>query len=123
MTALRVSRSPLVSTLTATAAVAGLLFAGAATAGGPASTATVEVARVAVSYGDLDLDTEHGAATLQRRIAAAARQVCGAPSPRELRLYQKAQECTTAAIARAVEEVGSPRLAKLHAARGRALRG
>ena len=123
MSALRVSRSPLVATLAASVAVAGLLSAGVASAGDSGASSTVEVAQVVVGYADLDLDTERGAAALQRRIAAAARQVCGAPSPRDLRMYQKARDCMAAAIARAVEDVGSPRLAKLHAGRHRALRG
>ncbi len=123
MTAPRVSRSTLVTNFAATVALAGMSFAGVAAAGDAASSATVEVARVVVGYGDLDLDTERGAAALQRRIAAAARQVCGAPSPRDLRLHRMAQECMSEAISRAVDDVGSPRLAKLHAGRHRALRG
>jgi len=121
MTALRVSRSPLVATFYASMALAGLSFAAAAPAA--AAPSTVDVARVVVPYGDLDLDTERGAAALQRRLVAAARQVCGSPDPRDLSRHQKARECIDAAMARAVDDVGSPRLAKLHAGRSRALRG
>jgi UrcA family protein len=77
-----------------------------------------------VPYGDLNLDTERGAAALQRRLEAAADAVCGRPDPRDLRLAAKARDCRRTAIARAVEDVGSPRLAERHAAgRSRALRG
>lgn len=123
MTAPRVSRFPLVATLSASLALAGLSFAGAASAAGARAPATVDVARVVVPYGDLDLETERGAAALQRRLVAAARQVCGSPDPRDLSRHQKARDCMDAAMARAVDDVGSPRLAKLHAGRSRALRG
>jgi UrcA family protein len=123
MTALRVSRSRLASILATSAAVAGLLHAGGASAAGSGAAPTLEVDRVVVQYGDLNLDTERGAAALQRRIANAARQVCGSPNPRELVLYRQARECVSAAIERAVDQVGSTRLAELHAGRHRALRG
>lgn len=123
MTALRFSRSPLVATLSASVALAGLSFAGAASAAASAAPATVDVARVVVQYGDLDLDTERGAAALQRRLVAAAREVCGSPDPRDLSRSRQARECMDAAMARAIDDVGSPRLAKLHAGRSRALRG
>jgi UrcA family protein len=109
--------------LRASLALAGLSFAATASAAGPAAPATADVARVVVQYGDLDLDTERGAAALQRRLVAAAREVCGSPQPRELKRHREARECMDAAIARAVDEVGSPRLARLHAGRSRALRG
>jgi UrcA family protein len=123
MTAPRVARSPLLATLSASLALVGLSLAGTASAAGSAAPSTVDVARIVVSYGDLDLDTDRGAAALQRRLVVAARQVCGSPDPRDLGRYQKARVCTDAAMARAVDEVGSPRLAKLHAGRSRALRG
>lgn len=119
MTALRPTR-----TLSAAAAIASLLFvAGAAARDRVPYTPAADAARVVVNYSDLNLDTEAGVVVLERRLVAAARRVCGAPDPRDLVLERLARACSKAAIARAVEEVGNPRLAKLAASRNRALRG
>jgi UrcA family protein len=134
MTALRNARSmipvsmaaPMAARFAASAAiaVAGLMSAGTAVAATPAATRSVEVAQVIVQYGDLNLDTERGTVVLQRRLEAAAHRVCGRPDARDLRRATQARECRQDAIARAVKDVGSPRLAERHAAgRSRALRG
>ncbi len=121
MTVLRRSRSLFFTT----AALAGFSFAGVVASAdtGTGTDRAVEVLQVVVDFSDLDLDTDRGAAVLQRRLRAAAREVCGSPDPRELALAQRARACGEAAITRAVDQVGSPRLAKLHAARSRASRG
>ena len=79
--------------------------------------AVTDVPKIEVKYTDLDIATEAGARTLYRRIATAARQVC----PRgEGSIIQKMDEasrtCIREAIARAVREVNSPRLAEVEAA-------
>ncbi len=119
MTALPASRSLRLTM----AAVAASMFAVAAPYASAAPSSAVLVARVVVNYADLKLDTEQGAAALQRRLEVAAHRVCGTPDGRELRLSRQARDCAAAAVARAVEEVGSPQLAKLNAARNRPLRG
>ncbi len=69
---------------------------------------------VAVSYGDLNLSTSEGVLTLYRRIAAAANQVCGGnPDPRDRHAVVWSRVCRQAAMARAVQAVGNPRLAAL----------
>lgn len=53
---------------------------------------------VAVHYGDLDLSSPPGRTALNRRIAAAARSVCGVGGTRELRAAMEAQNCFRDAI-------------------------
>jgi UrcA family protein len=48
---------------------------------------------VEVEIGDLDTSTPHGAAELQRRIAAAARRVCGSPGSRTLAAIEHVMTC------------------------------
>jgi UrcA family protein len=106
----------------AVATVAGL-FCTVATAAERPMDASVEVASIAVPYGDLNLDSDPGVQRLQRRLVSAARQVCGRQDPRDLRLAALARECMDAALARAVAEVGNARLARLNAGRSKSLRG
>lgn len=48
---------------------------------------------VEVDVSDLDTSTGHGAAELQRRIAAAARRVCGSPGSRTLAAIEHVMTC------------------------------
>lgn len=68
-----------------------------------------------VSFADLDLTAEAGKASLSRRIAAAAKQVCGTPSARELNTILARERCRKNAVASAnmqVERLVATRLAK-----------
>ena len=89
------------------AIVAGSLPAQARAAG-------PEQPSIVVRYGDLNLDTAAGAQALYRRIVGAAHQVCPEPRSRDLRSFAAARACRTEAIARAVRQVNSPRLAAAH---------
>jgi UrcA family protein len=51
-----------------------------------------------VFYGDLDLSTADGQATLDRRLEQAVREVCG-PSGRDLGALARRAECVTTARA------------------------
>jgi UrcA family protein len=82
-----------------------------------AATPSDDVPTVVVRYGDLDLSTQEGAQTLYKRISSAARQVCPAGDPRVLARFDYSRNCRAAAIARAVSNVHSSRLAALHAER------
>jgi UrcA family protein len=85
-------------------------------AGAPAT--RDDAPRVAVKYGDLDLATDAGAAALYRRIADAARDVCpGYYVSRDLQYRRNVTACRDDAVARAIQSVGSPRLAAIQAAR------
>jgi len=55
----------------------GLLAAATISAPAFATPPVAEARIAAVQYGDLDLSTENGQRVLDRRIAAAARDVCG----------------------------------------------
>ena len=109
--------------LIALAAVTGLLGSFATSAAQPANVADVEVVRIVVQYGDLNLDTDSGLRQLQRRLVAAAREACGQPDARNLQLANRARACVDRAMALAVAEVGNARLVQLNAGRGNALGG
>jgi UrcA family protein len=71
--------------------------------------AGVKQTSVRVAYGDLDLSTRAGAATLLKRMKAATRRVCGAePSPREIAAMSRHQVCAQDAMSRAVAAIDSP---------------
>jgi UrcA family protein len=64
-----------------------------------------------VRYGDLDLKSDGGVATLNQRIATAADRICGPVDHRDLAAYDRYRECRVGAIARA-----TPRTQELVAA-------
>jgi len=99
-------------------ALAGCLLAGAMSPARAAQPADVsdDVPTTRVSYGDLNLATEQGTQRLYERIVAAARQVCPEADPRDLSRFVRSRACRAQAIERAVNEVGSPRLAAVYAA-------
>jgi len=83
---------------------------------GTLGTARADEPSMKVSYQDLNLSTEQGSQALYARIAAAARAVCTAEDIRDLRARPAVETCREQAIARAVHNVDSPRLAALYAA-------
>jgi UrcA family protein len=84
-----------------------------------ASAAADAPPRVVVKYGDLDIATHDGARILYRRIVAAARRVCVAPESRDLQAMTAAYACREAAVAAAVRQVDSAKLAAEFAARSK----
>lgn len=82
-----------------------------------AAPATSSVPSIAVKYSDLDLATDAGAHALYSRIATAARAVCPDANIRDLSAFANNRECQSEAIARAVRDVRSPRLAAVYNAR------
>jgi UrcA family protein len=105
--------------------LSALLFAGGTAQAADASSATVgtDVASTTVSYADLNLASQSGVATLYRRLARAADQVCGDREARSLREFAAFRECRAASLNRAVQQIGHPGVVALHsgesAARGR----
>jgi len=83
----------------------------------PAAPPASDVPSIAVQYDDLNLATEEGAHSLYGRIATAAREVCERPNSRDPSTFTATRTCESAAIARAVSDVHSPRLAATHAMR------
>jgi UrcA family protein len=74
-----------------------------------------------VKYGDLNISDPQGAAMLYRRIAAAARSVCGADEIDSRRLGSRASinACVHQAIVDAVTKVGQPELVAAYNAKNR----
>jgi UrcA family protein len=103
----------------AVASLAGALVAFAAT---PAA-ADVRVGdgsrSVVVRYHDLDTNTEVGAESLYRRVVAAARRVCPDTGVRDLNYRRQVDACRQEAISRAIDAVGSPKLAAVLQSRRR----
>lgn len=93
-------------------ALAGMLASGALTAG-PKS----DIPALAVEYSDLDLATAKGVQALHRRLTTAAKRVCPRTDVVVNALDRvAARECQRQALDRAVNEIGNPDLAALHAA-------
>jgi UrcA family protein len=82
-----------------------------------AVTITDGVPSVTVKYSDLNLSTDEGATRLYTRIRGAAREVCPDTNPRDLKTFADSKACQSAAIARAVREIQSPRLAAVYSTR------
>ena len=71
---------------------------------------------VRVNYAGLDLTSDQGAHILYQRIATAAERVCGNVASRDLRASLASRVCERKAIAEAIEQVGSPKVAAILAA-------
>lgn len=80
-----------------------------------AQVAPAHAASLAVGYGDLDLTSAEGHAALNQRIDRAARRVCAAEDPRNVRQLAAAGACYRVALASA-----QPKLAALKSERTRA---
>jgi len=100
-------------------AAAGLTFVTLALAT-PLRAAPIGEATVEVKIGDLDLATASGAATLDRRIRAAARTICGSMPPRSLDMQRQVALCQDEVVAGARAEVETA-LAAARPAQGPAL--
>jgi UrcA family protein len=95
------------------------MFASSAIAGEPDGRVLANgdgVRTVAIRFEDLNLQTDAGNARLLSRLHQAAEKVCGDEDTRLLSVRSAVRECKREAIARAVEQVGSVRLAALHKA-------
>jgi len=101
----------------AAAAAAVLISASVFATAAHAESASVATSAITVRYTDLDLSSEQGAQALYQRIVAAANRLCSDPGVRDLRRAAAADFCAEQAIARAVAEVRSPRLAALYSTR------
>jgi len=86
----------------------GTLSIFALSANCPAAAPSDKVRTQIVSFADLDLTRTAGAQALYHRIQQAARDVCEAADARAY--SQSYRHCTSAAISRAVADVGSPLL-------------
>jgi UrcA family protein len=92
-------------------AVAALSVSGMAGAG-------ARDAGVVVRYGDLNLSSQAGVATLHKRIRNAAASVCSPLETRILGLRDAFDACVDDAVSRGVAAVGHPNLTQFHASKG-----
>ena len=102
-------------TASALALVAACVAVGA-TSAAHAATESSDAPTFTVRYSDLDLTSDQGSQALYARIVAAAQQVCVAEDIRDLRAVAAAHSCREQAIAQAVRDVHSARLASVYAA-------
>jgi UrcA family protein len=102
---------PKVTLLMILCGMAGATAVGAASAAIPDD----EVPQIVVKYDAASLSDDSGARALYYRIVKAAEQVCPAGYERDLHRAQLAIECRRQAIARAVHQINSPRLAEVYA--------
>jgi UrcA family protein len=77
----------------------------------------IERNSVTVTYADLNINNEKGAAVLYRRLQVASESVCGIRFPRaqkDLQFKKIAEDCYDDALSRAVDAIGSELLLSLH---------
>jgi UrcA family protein len=101
-------------TITLMLILCGVLSAAAA---GAVSAATPEddVPRIVVRYSADSLATDSGARKLYERLVHAAAQVCPAAFSDSRFVSPAVQHCREQSIARAVHQIGNPRLAAVYA--------
>ena len=95
-------KNPFVIAFASALITAGAIKAAPALAETPSGNVETYVSYVKTS--DLDLASENGRRTLDRRVAQAAREVCGTPSDVDLVGQNKARECRAEAVAKANAE-------------------
>ena len=83
--------------------VAALSIAGIA---GASNRVSSDVPSVVVKYGDLNLASAQGVATLHSRLRIAAKSVCAPLNSRILGLREGFDACVSDAIARGIADVG-----------------
>ena len=74
---------------------------------------------VVVKYGDLNLNSQAGIASLHKRIRNAAESVCNALETRILGLREAYDSCVAEAVNSGVTAVGNVNLTQFHAVKGK----
>jgi UrcA family protein len=95
--------------------VAALAISGLATAN------TRDLNTVTVKYGDLNLNSQAGIASLHKRIRNAAESVCSPLETRILGLREAYDQCLDQAIADGVAAVDNANLTQFHTVKGKNL--
>ncbi len=92
-----------------------LPVAAALAVGGLAQASTVrQLSSVVVKYGDLDLQTNEGVASLHARLNKAARETCSQLDSRVLGLRQQYEYCVSSAVTKGVSDIGNEKLTAFH---------
>jgi UrcA family protein len=85
----------------------------------PAIADSLDVPKVTVKYGDLNLSNPQGAAALYARIRSAAKSVCSQFDGPGIDPYRLREICINQAISGAVAKVNSPELSAVYSAKAR----
>jgi UrcA family protein len=93
--------------------VAALALSGIAAAG------SRDVNSVTVKFGDLNLRSQAGIASLHKRIRNAAESVCAQYDTRVLALREGYDTCVSQAIEQGVKAVDNPNLTHFHVVKGK----
>jgi len=93
--------------------VAALAISGIAAAGSPDSHSVV------VRYGDLNLNSKAGVASLHKRIRNAAESVCSELNNHVLVLRDMYKQCVSEAVSSGVTQVANPNLSNFHRSKGK----
>jgi UrcA family protein len=92
-----------------------LPLAAALTLSSVASASSIgELPSVVVRYGDLNLSTKGGVASLHSRLRHAAKQVCEPLDSRVLDLREQYADCVSDAVRRSVAKVNNSNLTRFH---------
>ena len=75
---------------------------------------------VVVRYGDLNLNSRSGVASLHKRIRNAAESVCSELDNRVLGLRNLYDQCVNEAVSSGVNQVANPNLTNFHRSKGKA---
>ena len=94
--------------------VVALAVSGIAAAGSPDSHSVV------VRYGDLNLNSQAGVASLHKRIRNAAESVCSELDNRVLVLRDLYHQCVSEAVSNGVTQIANPNLTNFHRSKGKA---
>jgi UrcA family protein len=100
-------------TLVALAALSATMLAGVTQAAAPGD----HFPKQAVTYKDLNLNSNAGIRVLYKRIQGAADQVCGKVDVRDLQGMSVKKACVDRAISDAVAAVNSPTLTRVYLAK------
>ena len=93
--------------------VAALAISGIAAAGSPDGHSVV------VRYGDLNLNSQAGVASLHKRIRNAAESVCSELNNHVLVLRDMYKQCVSEAVSSGVTQVANPNLSNFHRSKGK----
>jgi UrcA family protein len=107
------TKSTLRVTLVTLAALSAAMLAGVTQAAGSGDA----LPKQAVTYKDLDLNSNAGVQMLYKRIQGAANQVCGDVDARDLRGMSARKACVEHAVSDAIGAVNSSRLTRVYLAR------
>jgi len=90
-----------------------------ALSGVAAASTPKDLPSVVVKYGDLNLDSKAGVASLHARLKTAAKSVCSPLDSRVLGLRDHYERCVTDAVSQSVASVGNSSLSQFHRYGGR----